>query len=157
MRTQAEIIARISEVADGDFFGFESTVLKSHLTYENVQQFLKEGHELDPDLWKDVIDDEYIVAEVKDYMEFALEKAYNHRGISANRSVNKMSAWLWLLGDDELLEKFEGAGYAQYGVPQLMVVCEAYDIEVPEYMQPDIANMAQGKSCRLGCDDGCGM
>ncbi len=157
MRTQDEIVARILDRKGGDFLGFECGVLYTYLTYDNVLQFLKEDHELERSDWSDPLDKDTAREEMKNYMEFALEKAFNHRGISAGRSVAKMSSFLWLIGDDDLLDKFLNAGYEQYGVPQLMVVCEAYELEVPEYMQTEIANMAQGYPCVHRCDMGCGL
>ena len=157
MRTQDEILVRISEVRGEDILGFQSEVLKFSLTYENVQPFLKQDHELDEELWSSFVNDDVLLADMKDYMGFALEKAHSHRGISASRSVDKMKSYLWLLDNPPVYREFIEAGYAQYGVPQLMVVCKAYDIDVPEYMQSEIANMAQGKSCVSECDDGCGQ
>ncbi len=157
MRTQDEILARISDRKENDFLGFECEVLYTYLTYDNVLQFLKEDYVLKRSEWNDDSSDNIARKGMKSYMEFALGKAYDHRGISAGRSVSKMTSYLWLLGNDDLLDRFLNAGYAQYGVPQLMVICEEYDIEIPEHMQSEIANMAQGKPCEPGCDNGCGM
>ena len=157
MRTQDEILERILDRKGSDFLGFECEVLYTYLTYDNVLQFLKEDHVLERDDWTDGLGDSAVFKELKGYMEFALGKAYNHRGISAGRSISKMTSYLWLLGNDDLFDKFLNAGYAQYGVPQLMVVCEAFDMDVPDYMQDEIANMAQGDPCEPGCDEGCGL
>jgi len=64
---------------------------------------------------------------------FGWGKVRNHRGLSADRTILKMKAWLWLLGDDEL-EAFAAdyANYPQYGAPILKAICEKYDFPIPE-------------------------
>lgn len=77
-------------------------------------------------------DRDTVIAEMRDYMSFAWEKAYDHRGLSASRSLYKMQAWLWLLGDDELLVFAEDAdNYVPYGTPILRKISEKYDFYIP--------------------------
>jgi hypothetical protein len=57
-------------------------------------------------------------------MPFAWEKANDCRGLSANRSIEHMTAWLWMLGDD-LADKMDGL-YEYYGKPCLRAICEKY-------------------------------
>ena len=67
---------------------------------------------------------DHLLGAIEEYMPFAWDKANNCRGLSADRSVSHMKAWLWLLGDD-LGEKLDGI-YCFYGKPCLRVICEKY-------------------------------
>lgn len=119
MRTAAEIIARIKEVSDRDFFGFETGDLVVCLNYEDAKPFLKEGNE---DWTATPHDRESIIARMKEYMPFAWDKAQNQRGLSAGRSMCHFMAWTWLAGDDlgDLLT------YDDYGIPHLKKICDHY-------------------------------
>jgi hypothetical protein len=65
-----------------------------------------------------------------------------------------MSAWLWLLGEEELHQFAEDSkNYPQYGAPILKKICEKYGFPVPE--GEAIANMSQGLSCSQYCEEGC--
>ena len=55
-----------------------------------------------------------------DYMDFAMEKATNQRGISAGRSIAHYQAWLWIEGTPESVALGESIdSYTNYGLPQL--------------------------------------
>lgn len=105
MKTQEEIVKRIEERKPGDVFGFEVDEYFIYLDYEHAKPYLveeavaKEWDEATPDLTR-----ESIVSRMKDYMPFAVEKANNRRGLSAQRSIMHYLAWIWLAGDDDLLK-----------------------------------------------------
>jgi hypothetical protein len=159
MRTQEAIIERIHAVADTDFLGFEREVLIAALDFEHAREFLLP--EVTADEWREdhLADDEIICKEAADYMAFAWGKVEDHRGISAGRSVCKMRSFVWLLGDDALLERFDAAPYAQYGAPQLRVICEEYHWPIPE--SESVRRMTEGLQCRgpndpyAPCMEGC--
>jgi hypothetical protein len=122
-RTPEEILARIEQIKADDFFGFQTTDLVSFLPYESALPFLQDGvTEAD---WKPRTDP---VQQIKDYAEFAWDKANNRRGLSASRSVEHMKAWLWLDGKDELAERMDSV-YEYYGKPCLVLVCREYGID----------------------------
>ena len=158
MRTQQEIIDHFK--SDDSMFGFGKDVLLEHLQYDAAKEFLKEDFTSKPDaeeLWnadRQEPNRGNVLEAMRSYMEFAWGKVVDHRGISANRSVDNMLAWLWLLNDDAITEKVEAAGYEQYGAPKLAVVCEAYDIDIP--IDEGLQNMIAGKFCEPGCGEGCG-
>lgn len=82
--------------------GFRGEVLLPYLDKEHVQQFLKPGAEV---TWEtDSANRESVLAEARRYMAFAWGKVQDHRGIPAGRSVQKLTEWCWLLGEDELVE-----------------------------------------------------
>lgn len=122
-RTDLEIVNRIRELAATDFFGFESTDLLTCLPYDKAKEFLKP--ETTEEKWKEVFtprDRESVLKRMEEYMSFAWEKANNCRGLSAARSMNHYSAWVWLLGDD--LGNLND--YEYYGKDNLVKICQKY-------------------------------
>lgn len=159
MRTQEDLFRECQRIQKEDLFGFGLSSLFDYLTLEQQETFIKadkleEFRKENATFKPKPIDRETVIADIKDYMTFALDKASNHRGLSAERSVERMKAWLWLLGDEELIKKVEDADYMNYGVPKLKVVCEALGIPFPA--SGSLANMANGKPCCDDCDEGCG-
>lgn len=129
MKQAKEILQHIAEVAEDDFFGVIRSNLVNFLSYEDAKEFLKEGvtkkqwTKLQKSLTKEVI-----IKSIEDYMPFAWEKANDCRGLSANRSIDHMRAYLWLL-DDGNLEKMEEIEYEHYGKEQLIFICEQYNLD----------------------------
>jgi hypothetical protein len=164
MKTQDEIVDRVHEI-DFDSLkkdpftsisnSFEREVLIPYLDYEHAREFLKDDTTAAD--WDDCspgLDHDVVVEDMLDYLSFALDKAYNHRGLSAERSTIKLSAWLWLL-DSPSLGDFRAAKYKNYGVPKLMIIKEAYDVGIDDHMRPFLERMAKGFKCMDGCNDGC--
>lgn len=121
VRNHDEIVERIKEMAEHDFFGFQTSDMLVYLPWDKAKPFLRpeavEGE------WRSL----YPIftpplQAAKDYMPFAWDKANNERGISAFRSLEHMQAWLWLAGYEPktLKELFEE--YEYYGKPQLVFV-----------------------------------
>ena len=178
VRSPEEVEARIRELLEREDKGplgaflvsFELESLVEFLPFENAKRLdvVKEG--IGPKRWDRVrkpLTREAVLEAIRDYMPFAVGKALDHRGISANRSVSRMQAWLWLLGDDE---KVAWLHYANYGAPILKAICELYGWKLEELMT-EIAGgspawarrqlerferMAAGKPCRPDCNEGCG-
>lgn len=123
-RTAAEILTRINEVKDNDFFGAETIDLLRALPFADAQQFLNDG--ATEDQWAPYCypSRESIVAEAVEYLDFAVGKMLNERGLSAERSIDHFRAWLWLAFDDETFERFDSADYGWYGRNQLEVAAE---------------------------------
>jgi hypothetical protein len=156
MRTQDEIVARMRVKEEGDLFGFAREVLACYLDFEHAREFLRP--EMTREEWeKDLpaATDARALGEMRDYAEFAWGKAKDHRGISASRSIDKLSAWAWLLGRDDVLEKVGKTPYAQYGCPQLQVFCEAFGFPMPD--DEAAQRMMRGLPCYDGCESGCGQ
>lgn len=165
MRTQDEIVSRITESqAKASLFNFESDVLIDALDFEHAKPYLKEGTtaeqwnvEREADgygrkLRFPLLREEDLKAAASDYLKFAWSKAQDHKGLSASRSVDKMTAFCWLLGHD--VQKIEEAEYAQYGCPQLKVVAELLGEPLPT--DSDLLRMMDGQPCYDGCESGCG-
>ena len=157
MKTQDEIAHRIKELDSNqqDMLGFQREVLINCLDFEHATRWLKSEAPCSPEEWNKGLPrtrDDVLVA-MRDYMSFAWGKVEDHRGISATRSVEKMEAWIWVLGDDETLKKVQAASYAVYGAPQLKVVCDQYGFPVPT--EESMQNMIAGMPCAPGCESGC--
>lgn len=158
MRTSEEIVEYIQLTSKDDFLGFTRQLLCSYLPWAHMTPFLKEG--ADPIgeggvHWDESIREptrESVLEDMRDYMSFAWGKVEDHRGISAQRSVDKMTAWAWLLEDEALIEKIKQAPYPMYGAPVLKVICEHLELPIPE--SADVVRMSNGEPCSPGCS-GC--
>lgn len=126
MRQQEEILDRIKERQEDDWLGFEISEYIRALTYENASPWIKE--DVKPEEWT-LTDHDTILEDARLYMPFAVEKAEGERGISANRSIMHYIAWLWLLGENDLLQKVEheyNTNYHSYGLPILRMIREHF-------------------------------
>lgn len=145
MRTLEQLRKRIEYARGRDPIGL---AIHDLLVYDPKE--LKEGVEPD-DLSKAK---EECEKALREYMEFAFDKAINHRGLSANRSVLHFENWLWLMERDDLLPFVEDDNnYRSYGVPILKYVARAFDIPIPE----EIANWKNGEPCSPDCEGGCSI
>jgi len=120
MKTQEEILKRIDEIekSGDDFFGFQTSDLMSFLDYEHAKPFLN-GNVKESDWEQETRTPKQVMLE---YLEFAFEKAYGERGLSAARSMDHYTSWLWLDGDETLYPTLKN--YTQYGLPQLWKICK---------------------------------
>lgn len=152
MRTQDEIVGKMHERSSA-ILDFWQDVLLECLDFEHAEPFLRP--EETADKWPVPKTEQDIRAALADYMAFAWGAVEDHRGISASRSVDKCSAYVWLLGDDATLATVESTGYAQYGAPKLAVICEANGLPIPD--EDWARRMIDGRPCVPGCDSGCGQ
>lgn len=142
MKTVEEIREHCAKDDDQDMFGFGKQVFQEYLP-----ECYKEGHE---DKVRE-LNQEEIQKELIDYLDFAFGKAIDHRGLSAMRSVIKLSNWAWILGRQELYDFARADGnYSCYGVPILKRFAQAFDVPIPE----EIVKWEDGKPCSPGCE-GC--
>jgi len=131
MRTQKEILERIEKRKKDDMFGWEILEYVDYLDFNNAKPYLKKG--VTKESWEKAKNMEP-AEKIKDYMNFAWQKANGCRGISACRSLKHMLAWLWLDGQEEFLEKWNNLeDYESYGKPQLKAICELYGIDWKKY------------------------
>lgn len=125
MRTQEEIVERIKERQRHDLLGFEVDMYYGFLDYNYAKEFLKDG--VTKEDWDEHIETREIHNIMKEYMEFAKEKAENKRGISASRSIAHYIAWLWLANDNDLWNEMDD--YYDCGIPHLKTICNYLNIE----------------------------
>lgn len=138
LRTQEEIVEKLDyHQSKESFFDFTPDVLIPVLKWEFAKKYLipeyVEKVEKEEEKFECISDLKTIVQDFLDYMVFAWGKAENQRGLSASRSINKLSAWLWLLNREDLVAIIEDDNlYNPYGAPALIEVCNNLGIEVPE-------------------------
>jgi hypothetical protein len=164
-RLEDEGLKTVEEIAkfirdDDSMFGFKVDVCLQYLPFDQAREFLKP--EVTAEEWSisvHPLTEDGLKTDMLDYMDFAIGKALDHRGLSAGRSVEKMQAWLWLLGDKETWAfADEDANYKNYGAPILKYICEKYGYSLDKLDKWDrlkFDNMALGKLCQAGCEDGC--
>lgn len=155
MRTAAEIVERIREKRQ-EIFNFEPEVLVHFLTWDEAKP-LFEADAMEDWLQPEPLTRERVLSIAETYMrEYGWPKALGHRGISACRTVDKMTAWCWLLGDDEAVAYCdEGDHYPCYGAPILRWLCQRFGWPIPD--DSAARNMADGLDCtgRGACREGC--
>ncbi|MBM0275136.1 hypothetical protein [Micromonospora tarensis] len=151
-RTQEQILARFRAVADSDWLGFRREVLADSMTLDTLRQAVPG---IDTTGRDDYVKPEVLEQRARDYLTFAIGKALDHRGISASRSVDKLSEYAWLLGRDDVVAAMDAAEYEQYGVPKLRAFAEGMAWRWPGDIP--LARMAQGLPCQSACADGCGQ
>lgn len=151
MRTNAELFAWYEENKVDDIFGYKLEIIFPFFTGEQQRSYGMEGTEWVGSI---AITEEEVHRRMKGYMKFAWEKVLGHRGISASRSVSRMSVWVFLMGNDDLL-KFvqDGNNYAMYGAPVLKRICEKYRFPIPK--DERVLRMAKGLPCTVRCNQGC--
>lgn len=135
IRTDEEILARVEEVKDRDWMGFERNDLIIYLPFDKARPFLVEG--TTEDEWETLDRSrESVLKTMLDYMPFAWDKANNKRGLSAGRSMSHYAAWIWMAGDDvgDLTE------YEYYGKDNLRMICEHYGWDADQWDDGERAN-----------------
>jgi hypothetical protein len=158
-RTQADILDRFRAAADDDMFGWRREVLTLPMTNESVRKALPAAEIADgrtPATLDQVTED------AQGYLAFAVEKILGHRGISASRSVQKLTEFAWLLGRDDVVEAIGAAEYAQYGAPQIRAFAEGMgwpflDVADVAAEREQLERMSLGRFCEDECLSGCGQ
>lgn len=130
MRTDEEILAKMKAAENsGDIFGAIQSDLIDFLPYDLAKPFLND--DVTADQWapfQKARDRETIIGAIREYMSFAWGKANDCRGLSANRSIFHMQAWLWMLGEEQAGDALF-TEYRFYGKPQLRAICEHFGID----------------------------
>ncbi|MBI3936011.1 MAG: hypothetical protein HY323_03470 [Betaproteobacteria bacterium] len=154
MPTQDQIVARIKKKQQ-ELLNFEPEVLIYYLDFDHVRELLQVTT-LTREKWQEEVGYRTPLAEARTYMaEYGWPKTLGHRGISAERTIQKMAAWAFLADDQEALRITEETDYAQYGAPILWALCLHWGFDVPG--DAAVTRMASGRACRPGCEEGCGQ
>lgn len=146
MRTTAEITAHIKR--NNAFFDFTGEVLGAYLPYSAWEEAgLEAAKGVDvTQITPKPIDHGEIKKEMLDYLSFAWGKCEDHRGLSAQRSISKLRAWVWLLEDAESIEFLSAdSNYLPYGAPMLAFVARKYGSPLPT--GTEIEMMISGQPC----------
>lgn len=140
MRTQDEIVAYV-KAGDG-FINWAVDVCCPYLDYEHGKPWL--NPEVAPGDWvQKPYDEAVLLKEAAEYAVFAWGKAQDQRGLSASRSVDKLRAFAFMLGRDDVVAAMDAAEYAQYGAPKLEAFCEGMGFPVPT--DADLVAMMHGE------------
>jgi hypothetical protein len=151
VRTAKEIVEHI--LNEKQVIDFRPEVVVEYLTFEEAKPLLKPDAR--PEDWPPhkPLTREQVLSDMCAYMdEYGWPKALNHRGLSANRTVQKMQVWAFMLGDDIDVDKMH---YENYGAPILKFFCEKYGFPIPDC--EEARRMAEGLPCTPSCEEGCGQ
>lgn len=160
-RTAEEIHARIEALRPNDIFGFAAEVLARALTFDDAAKLAVVADGCSREMWDNgrLVGDE-IVRIAREYLRFAIEKIEGHQGISASRSVDKLTAFAWLMRRDDVVAAIDAVPYAQYGAPKVRAFAEGMgwgeDWRLAVANAPELARMAEGRPCEPDCVSGCG-
>lgn len=123
-----------------DFLGFKTQVAIDFLPWETAKKYfnvdyIKEIEKGEKEFF--YVDN---VAEATqdflDYMVFAWMKATDERGISASRSISKLSTWMRILNRKDISDILEDESlYTPYGKPALVKACKQLGISYPSYLE----------------------
>jgi len=145
IRTPEEVLQKILQYKDTIQGQFYMEVLFDYINYEDAKRegMLNpeaiEAFDSGEEKWIVLSDINETAQDFLDYMLFAWDKAYDERGLSASRSTVKLSAWLWLMGREDLVAVMDDIElYPPYGIRNLIAVCKEMAIEVPEWLKTDL-------------------
>lgn len=132
MRTNEEIIKRISEIDENSIFDHVRGDLLYYLDFESLKHLVKEEllEEFQEKWVPKSQERELVLKEAFEYMSFAWDKANNFRGLSAMRSLDHYKAWLFILGDED---KIDFENYNCYGKNVLAKICELYSWDYSQW------------------------
>jgi hypothetical protein len=136
VRSQDEIVKWLRPKAD--LFGFCLEAASPFLDFDHLRPCLRDDLSEEEIAHAKAFETkpltrEALIETMRDYMDFAWEKAIDERGISASRSVEKFATWLYMLGDDQLvLFAEDDDNFPMYGKPVLRRICESYGFAIPD-------------------------
>lgn len=150
MRDKSEFLKWLWSERENDVLNFMLEAAVEWMSFEDARPWLKP--EATSNDWPKTKpwSRRSVLSTMRSYMDFAWGKALGHRGISAERSVEKFKVWLHMLGEEGILE---GVHYPNYGAPILMAISEHFGFAIPE--GTEARNMAEGRKCRRDCEEGC--
>lgn len=133
------IDAALEIMEDDGFLCFGKDVAISVLEFEAAKKYIKKDCVKDVENGKKekkvITDVMEIVQDFLDYMVFAWSKAMDERGLSAGRSIDKLSAWMNILNRPDVAAVLNDESlYDPYGRPALKQACGMLNISCPDYL-----------------------
>ena len=143
MRTAQEIVEYYREHRDDVLLGFSAGPLLGYLSPKERLEF-DESEEYPIE----ELSESAVIAKMRGRMEYAWDKATSHKSLSASLNIEVLTCFLWLLGNDELVEfANDENNYAMYGAPILKRVCGEYGLLTPTTHLLKIQRMSLGLPC----------
>jgi hypothetical protein len=105
--------------AGHNFFGAYATDLVKALDWEHAQPFLSEDSEITREQWESEARTTDVAAAARSYMDFAIGKIVDERGLSASRNTEHARAWLFLAFGRMAAEELDDVEYGWYGRIQM--------------------------------------
>lgn len=134
-RSDDDIVTRLRSVMDTDFLGFKAEVLVPYLGYDHAVEFMRADPDTgEPAIGRDEWEERALTrlapaAAGADYLPFAVGKIEDERGISASRSVEKLTEWAWLDEQDDLVADMSNpVNYGHYGDAAVRLYAEHYGL-----------------------------
>ena len=145
LATPEQIKWFIEDTGDNDLFGFMKQVWLEALSYEDGLPFWSDEYknlvatgETEHTFCEWIID---TTQDFLDYLVFGFWKALDERGISAGRTIQKLSAWLLLLGREDLAAEVDDSEfYNPYWIPALIKLCIELSIPYPKELTEYLDN-----------------
>ncbi len=131
MRTERDIINRVKDIAEDDFFKWQSNDLLYYVSWDCLLEVRDEKEAKATQAEWAERPAQNLKDEIIEYLPFAWDKANNCRGISSSRSIEHLLAWAWL-HSDALYEGLTNVEYEFYGKPQLVFISEAFNVDWKE-------------------------
>lgn len=158
-RTDEEIRTRLAAVAAVDMLGSHYEVLAAALSYDAAVAADVVADGCTREQWERhrFVGDE-LARRARSYLDFAIGKIVNHRGISASRSVGALAGFAWLMRRGDVATAMDSAPYAQYGAPKVRAFAlgMGWGEDWEAAALPALERMAEGRPCRPACAEGCG-
>jgi hypothetical protein len=134
-----EIVEILDNDNEEDFLGFKRQVYLDFLPWDLAKKYFKieyiQAVEKGEEEYSHVGSVPEATQDFLDYMVFAWMKAMDERGISASRSIQKLSAYMIVLGREDVSKILEDdSSYNPYGRPALKEACEILGISYPDYL-----------------------
>ncbi len=158
-RSPEEIVRYYEKIQQGDKWGIWGTELLIRVPLKDASRFLRRGNGWTEEAWSKAMkkrDSEYLVGEMEDFIQDAIERSLLHNHVIAFQSIDYYRAWSWLMRDMDLFEYLiEEKNYPNFGAPMLFAVMQQHDFLelLPEHPDDRIffQNMAQGLKCNNLC------
>jgi hypothetical protein len=126
-RTQEEILDRATSRKSLGLY-VEYTDLIWFLDYEHAKQFLNDAttEKIYDEECKEKYTEEVLLGKIRDYIDYAIEKAHLKTGQDSLRSTGHYRTWIWLLGHKEVLSELEKLRSNDYGMAIFKRIKEIY-------------------------------
>jgi hypothetical protein len=126
-RTNEQIKERIRLIQIADLLGYETMTLIEALPWDEAKEFL--GPMATREGWEETCIP-YSIASVKQqliaFIPFARSYVIDEAEEDAVRAQAYFRGWMWLLGDDILIEYIEAIPYRNYGLHRINQIEEYY-------------------------------